>query len=82
MGKRELEKGIKEFKQGAGLVLKIIEDLSKDYEDEIPVTLVIDKCKGAGVDEPGKILRKMAEHLAIVYTSPTTIAKTWPSGII
>ncbi len=61
-------------------MLKIIKELAKDYEDEIPITLVIDRCKGAGVEESEKILREI--HLTIVYTFPTIIAKTWPEGII
>jgi hypothetical protein len=64
------------------VLLRIIEDLSKDYGDEIPETLVIDKASQEGVEDPEGKLRFLKGRLAVIYTSPTTFKKTWPSGLI
>ncbi|MGC8935693.1 MAG: hypothetical protein ACP5LN_11085 [Thermoproteota archaeon] len=61
------------------VLLKIIDELAKDYEDKIPLTLVIDKALQEGVEQPEEKLRFLAKHLAIIYTSPTTFKKTWPT---
>lgn len=59
------------------VLLKIIDELSKDYEDMIPETLVIDLARKNDVENPEEKLRFLAKHLAIIYTSPTTFKKTY-----
>ena len=71
--------GLEEYKRGKmAVLLQIIDDLSKVYGDEIPETLVLDLARAKEVEEPEVKLRFLAEHLAIIYTSPTTFKKTWP----
>jgi len=72
-------KGLRKFKKGKiEVLLRIIEELSEVYGDEIPETLVIDNAKQESVEEPEDKLRFLKTHLAIIYTSPTTFKKTWP----
>jgi hypothetical protein len=72
----------RKFKRSKARVLvEIIEELAEAYGDEIPITLVMDKAVSAGIDEPEKMLKRLREEIAIVNTSRTTIAKTWPSII-
>jgi len=76
-------RGLKKYKKGKiEVLLRIIEEISEDYGDEIPETLVIDKAILEGVEDPEERLRFLKTHLAIIYTSPTTFKKTWPSHII
>jgi hypothetical protein len=59
------------------LLLQIIDELSKDYGDEIPETLVLDLARKNEVENPEEKLRFLAKHLAIIYNSPTTFKKTF-----
>jgi hypothetical protein len=69
-------KGLRAYKRGKmWLLLQIIDELSKDYGDKIPETLVLDLAKNNEVEDPEEKLMFLAEHLAIIYTSPTT----WPT---
>jgi hypothetical protein len=61
------------------LLLQIIDELSKDYGDKIPETLVLDLARNNEVENPEEKLMFLAKHLAIIYTSPTTFKKTWPT---
>lgn len=61
------------------VLLKIIDDLSKDYGENIPETLVIDLARKNDVENPEEKLRFLAKHFVIIYTSPTTLKKTFPS---
>lgn len=61
------------------VLLKIIDELAKDYEDKIPLTLVIDKALQEEVEQREEMLRFLAKYLAIIYTSPTTFKRTFPS---
>jgi len=60
------------------ILLKIIDDLSKDYGDSIPETLVLDLARKEEVENPEEKLRFLANHLLIIHTSPTTFKKTFP----
>jgi len=61
------------------ILLRIIDELSKDYGDNIPETLVTDLARKEEVVNPEEKLRFLARHLLIIYTSPTTFKKTFPS---
>jgi hypothetical protein len=61
------------------LLPKIIDELSKDYGDEIPETLVLDLARKNEVENPEEKLRFLAKHLSIIYNSPITFKKTWPT---
>jgi helix-turn-helix protein len=71
---------MREYKRGRmEILLRIIDDLSKDYGDSIPETLVLDLARKEEVENPEEKLRFLADHLLIIYTSPTTFKKTFPS---
>ncbi len=58
-------------------MLRIIDELSVVYRDEIPETLVIDRAREQGVEDPEDKLRFLRKRLEIIYTSPSTFKKTW-----
>lgn len=73
-------KGLRKYKKGKmAVLLQIIDELSKDYGEGIPETLVLDIARSKNVEDPEEKLRFLANHLAIIYTSPTTFKKTWPA---
>jgi hypothetical protein len=72
-------RGIRKYKKGRiEVLLRIIEELSADYGEEIPETLVLDKALEQGVEDPEKKISFLKEHLAIIVTSPNTFKKAWP----
>lgn len=76
-------RGLRKYKRGKiEVLLSIIDDLSQDYGDGIPETLVVDMANDKGVEEPGKKLRFLREHALIIYTSPTTFKKTWSDNLV
>lgn len=67
-----LIEGIKRLK-GEQQIDSSLKDLSRVYGDGISETLVLDLARAKEVKEPEVKLRLLAEHPAIIYTSPTTI---------
>jgi len=75
--------GIRKFKRSKiEVLLRIVDELSFDYGDEIPETLVVEKARQKGVEDPEEKLRFLRKRLAIIYTSPTTFRKTWPTILV
>jgi len=75
--------GLRKYRKGKiEALLRIIDELSEDYEDAISETLVTEKAALEGVEDPEEKIKFLKAHLAIVYTSPTTFEKTWLDHVI
>jgi len=68
-------KGLKAFKKTGEVLMKILSELADVYEEQIPITLVIEKAVDSGVaeDTVKSILSEWKKYAAVVRTGPNTI---------